>query len=156
VKNIQSRKETIIKVVKAILLHQEDFLIKGPGHLKPLVQAEIAREVGMHESKISRVTSNKFVQTPWGVFELKYFFATKIKSDDGNERSSDEAISLLRDIIAQEDPSKPLSDEEIQIRLKKAGIEISRRTIAKYRGNLNIPPSHMRKRQNSINRKVER
>ena len=78
VKNIQSRKETIIKVVKAILLHQEDFLIKGPGHLKPLVQAEIAREVGMHESKVSRVTSNKFVQTPWGVFELKYFFATKI------------------------------------------------------------------------------
>ncbi len=155
VKNIQSRRDTILKVVKAIMHHQQDFLIKGPGHLKPLVQAEIAHEVGMHESTVSRVTSNKFAQTPWGVFELKHFFATRIRSEDGNERSSDEAASLIRDIIAQENPAKPLSDDEIQVRLKKAGIEISRRTIAKYRGNLNIPPSHMRKRKNFINRKGE-
>ncbi len=155
VKNIQSRRDTILKVVKAIMLHQEAFLAKGPGHLKPLIQAEIAREVGMHESTVSRVTSNKFAQTPWGVFELKHFFASRIKSEDGNERSSDEAASLIRDVIAQENPEKPLSDDEIQARLKKAGIDISRRTIAKYRGNLNIPPSHMRKRQNFINRKGE-
>lgn len=155
VKNIQSRRDTILKVVKAIMHHQQDFLVKGPGHLRPLVQAEIAREVGMHESTVSRVTSNKFAQTPWGVFELKHFFSTRIKSEDGNERSSDEAASLIRDIIAQENPAKPLSDDEIQVRLKKAGIEISRRTIAKYRGKFNIPPSHMRKRQNFINRKGE-
>ncbi|MCX7679616.1 MAG: RNA polymerase factor sigma-54 [Spirochaetes bacterium] len=150
VKNIQNRKATILKVVSAIMQHQHDFLIKGPGHLKPLVQSKIAHQVGMHESTISRVTSNKFVQTPWGVFELKYFFTNKVKSTQSDQHSSEEVLALIKDIIAREDPLHPLSDEEILNRLKKSGIEISRRTIAKYRRMLHIPPSHIRKRQNFL------
>jgi len=153
VKNIESRRETILKVVKAIMDRQVDFLVRGPGHLKPLVQSDIAGEVDLHESTVSRVTSNKFAQTPWGVFELKYFFVSRLKSGGEEDRSSDEAINLIKDIIARENPEKPLSDDEIQARLKKSGIEVARRTIAKYRGQLNIPPSNKRKKLNLINRK---
>jgi RNA polymerase sigma-54 factor len=154
VKNIESRRGTILKVVRAIMDRQLDFLVKGPGHLKPLVQTDIAREVGLHESTISRVTSNKFVQTCWGVLELKYFFVSRLKSGGENERSSDEAMNLIKDIITGEDPVKPFSDDEIQAKLMKSGIEIARRTIAKYRGLLNIPSSSMRKKLNKINKKV--
>jgi RNA polymerase sigma-54 factor len=154
VKNIESRRDTILKVVRAIMERQVDFLVKGPGHLKPLVQTDIAREVGLHESTISRVTSNKFVQTCWGVLELKHFFVSRLKSGVDNERSSDEAMNLIKDIIAGEDPARPYSDDEIQSKLMKSGMEIARRTIAKYRGLLNIPSSGMRKKLNKINKKV--
>ncbi len=153
VKNIESRRDTILKVVKAIMGRQINFLVRGPGHLKPLQQSDIADEVDLHESTISRVTSGKFAQTPWGVFELKYFFVSRLKSDGREDRSSDEAITLIKDIIARENPLKPLSDGEIQTRLKKSGIEAARRTIAKYRGQLNIPPANKRKKLNLINRK---
>ncbi|MBP7582858.1 MAG: RNA polymerase factor sigma-54 [Spirochaetes bacterium] len=153
VKNIESRRDTILKVVRAIMDRQLDFLVKGPGHLKPLVQTDIAREVGLHESTVSRVTSNKFVQTSWGVFELKYFFVSRLKSGDENERSSDEAMNLIKDIIAGENPERPFSDDEIQAKLMKSGFEIARRTIAKYRGLLRIPPSGKRKKLNIIQKK---
>jgi RNA polymerase sigma-54 factor len=107
----------------------------------------------MHESTISRVTSNKFVQTCWGVFELKYFFVSRIKSTDTEDRSSDEVMNLIKDIIAAENPENPFSDEEILARLNRAGIDIARRTIAKYRGILNIPPSNKRKKLNMIKTK---
>ena len=153
IKSITGRRNTIIKVVNAIMERQTDFLARGPGHLKPLVHTDIAQQVGMHESTISRVTSNKFVQTCWGVFELKYFFVSRIKSTDTEDRSSDEVMNLIKDIIAAENPENPYSDEEILARLNRAGIDIARRTIAKYRGILNIPPSNKRKKLNMIKTK---
>jgi RNA polymerase sigma-54 factor len=150
IKNISNRRDTIIRVVRMIMEHQRDFLIKGPGHLKPLTHLDIAGELGLHESTISRVTSSKFIQTDWGVFELKDFFVSRLKSQDSSEHSSDEVMNLIKDIIAHEDPRKPLSDGEILKRLEKAGIVIARRTIAKYRGLMDIPASTKRKKLNMI------
>ncbi len=152
-KNISSRRETILKVVRAIMEHQVEFLAKGPGHLKPLVHTDIAQELGLHESTISRVASNKFIQTGWGVFEMKYFFVSRIRSENEEDRSSDEVMNLIKDIVAQEKPDKPYSDEEIVAILKKTGIDVARRTIAKYRGMLGIPPSNKRKKLNMIKAK---
>jgi RNA polymerase sigma-54 factor len=149
-RNISSRRDTIVRVVKAIMDHQRNFLIKGPGHLRPLTHLDIADEVGLHESTVSRVTSSKFVQTNWGVFELKYFFVSRLKSYNSNDHSSNEVMNLIKDIITNEDPSKPLSDGEILKRLQNSGINLARRTIAKYRGLLEIPPSNKRKKLNMI------
>lgn len=149
-KNISSRRDTIIRVVGAIMARQKDFLLKGPGFLKPLTHQEISREVELHESTISRVTSNKFVQTSWGVFELKYFFVSRLKSTNEEDHSSDKVMNLIRDIVGNENPENPFSDEDILKRIKKSGINIARRTIAKYRGILNIPPSNKRKKINRI------
>lgn len=145
-KSIYSRRETIIKVVTSIMENQREFLIKGVGHLKPLVYSDIAEEAGFHESTISRVVNNKFVQTTWGVFELKYFFTSRLKSNDEEEYSSDEAKNLIRDIIINEDPKNPVTDREIHRRLVKTGINIAMRTVAKYRNSLNIPSSNIRKK----------
>ncbi len=154
IRNISSRRETIIKVVRAIMENQGDFLLRGPGNLKPLTHIDIAGEIGMHESTVSRVTSNKFVQTSWGVFELKYFFVSKLKTSNANEeQSSDNAMKLIKDIISTEKPDKPFSDEEIVTMLEKAGIRIARRTIAKYRDILHIPSSSRRKKLNLIKAK---
>jgi RNA polymerase sigma-54 factor len=150
IRNISSRRDTIVRVVKAIMDHQRNFLIKGPGHLRPLTHLDIADEVGLHESTVSRVTSSKFVQTNWGVFELKYFFVSRLKSYNSNDHSSNEVMNLIKDIITNEDPSKPLSDGEILKRLQNSGINLARRTIAKYRGLLEIPPSNKRKKLNMI------
>ncbi|MCU0847258.1 MAG: RNA polymerase factor sigma-54 [Spirochaetes bacterium] len=151
IKNISSRRNTIRKVVYAIMDRQMQFLVKGPGNLNPLTHLEIAQEVGMHESTVSRVTTNKYVQTGWGVFELKDFFVSRLKSGGtDDDRSSDQAMSLIKDIIAYENPESPFSDEEIAERLEKAGVSAARRTIAKYRGILNIPSSNRRKKINLI------
>jgi RNA polymerase sigma-54 factor len=151
VKNISNRRNTILKVVGSIMEHQREFLKRGPGHLKPLTHGEVAREVNMHESTVSRVTSNKYVQTCWGVYELKYFFVSRIKSSTGNDdASSDAAMNLIRDIIDRENPERPCSDEEIVRIAGKAGIDVARRTVAKYRGILGIPPSSKRKKINKI------
>lgn len=150
IKNISSRRETIQKVVTMIMSAQRDFLEKGPGNLKPLTHVEIAEALGMHESTISRVTTNKFVQTSWGVFELKYFFVSKLKSQNNDEQSSDHVMSLLKSIVDSEDPLKPYSDEDIVAIFMKNGINVARRTISKYRGILNIPPSNKRKKINMI------
>ncbi|MBN2039126.1 MAG: RNA polymerase factor sigma-54 [Spirochaetes bacterium] len=149
-RSISTRRESIIRVVTAIMEHQIDFLIKGTGHLKPLVYADIAQELGLHESTISRVSNNKFVQTPWGIFEIKYFFVSKLKSDNIEDHSSDEVMSLIKEIIANENPSKPVSDAEILKELQKKDINVARRTIAKYRSILNISSSSVRKKLNLI------
>jgi RNA polymerase sigma-54 factor len=147
IKNISSRRDTIEKVVSAIMEHQIAFLQKGPGHLKPLVHHEIAEVTGFHESTVSRVTTNKYIQTSWGVFELKYFFVSKLKSDQElGDRSVDEVMRLLEDIITHENHERPYSDEEIVKKMESAGINVARRTIAKYRGILNIASSTKRKR----------
>ncbi len=151
IKNIESRRNTIFKVVSSIMNHQREFFERGPGHLKPLTHVEIARDVDLHESTISRVTSNKYVQTCWGVFHLKYFFVSRIRSAGNNkEMSSDRIMSLIRDIVEREESRSPLSDEEIVAVLGKAGITVARRTVAKYRGILHIPSSDKRKKINII------
>ncbi|MDA3899260.1 MAG: RNA polymerase factor sigma-54 [Spirochaetes bacterium] len=148
-RSISGRRETIEKVVRAIMEFQTDFLQKGPGHLKPLIHADIADHTGFNESTISRVTSNKYVQTSWGIFELKYFFVTRVNSEN-SDQSSDNVLKLIQDIITGEDPENPFTDEQIVSRLDKAGIQTARRTIAKYRGVLNIPSSTKRKRINKL------
>lgn len=156
VRNISSRRDTIIKVARAIMERQWNFLLKGPGHLKPLTHVEIAREIEMHESTVSRVASNKYVQTSWGVFGLKDFFVSRIKSaerEDGNEQSSDAVQNLIQDIVNQENPDDPYSDEDIVKILHKAGFSVARRTISKYRGILHIPASGKRKRINMLKQK---
>ncbi len=129
---------------------QRGFLEKGPGNLRPLTHIDVANEIEMHESTVSRVTSNKFVQTSWGVFELKYFFVSRLKSETSEDHSSDQVMSLIKSIIQNENPEKPLSDEEIISLLKNSDISIARRTVSKYRGILHIPPSNIRKKINKI------
>ena len=148
-RNIQGRRETIEKVVKAVMQHQGAFLEKGPGHLKPLTYAQIAEIAQCHESTVSRVSSNKSIRCQWGTFELRYFFASKIRSSSEGH-SSDEALSLIRDVVSREKPESPLSDDEIAEYLHGAGVSVARRTIAKYRDILNIPSSSKRKRLNIL------
>ncbi len=154
-KNISNRRDTILRVAGAILLHQKEFLLTGPGSLRPLTHAEIAHEVGLHESTISRTTSNKFVQTPWGTFELKYFFASRLKGSAAGEVSSDHVMGAVRDLVAREDAANPLSDEEILAKLQAEGVSCARRTIAKYRAVLGIPPSNKRRKLNMIKNEVK-
>lgn len=153
IKNISTRRETIFKVAMSIMSRQREFLEKGPGHLKYLTHHDIADETGVHESTVSRVSSNKFVQTSWGVFELKYFFVSKIKSsqgENGENNSSDRVRGLLLEIVQGEDPGNPFNDEELAARLKEKGVIVARRTIVKYRDMLNIPSSGKRKKINMI------
>ncbi len=149
-RSISSRRDTIARVVAVVMRRQAEFLLKGPGNLRPLTHTEVADELGLHESTVSRTSSNKFVQTPWGVFELKYFFASRIRSGDPDDYSSDMIMSLVREIIAGEDALSPLNDDEILALLEKRGIRLARRTIAKYRGILRIPPSNKRKKLNML------
>lgn len=145
VKNIQQRFVTILKVSEAIMKHQKDFLDYGESMMKPLILREIAEEVGLHESTISRVTSNKYINTPRGIYELKFFFGSSIDSGSVNELASSAIRAKIKEVIKQEDPKKPLSDNEIVLLLKNQDINIARRTVAKYRDILNIAPTNLRK-----------
>ena len=145
VKNIQQRFVTILKVSEAIMKHQKDFLDYGESMMKPLILREIAEEVGLHESTISRVTSNKYINTPRGIYELKFFFGSSIDNSAGNELASTAIRAKIKEAIKQEDPKKPLSDSEIVLLLKNQDINIARRTVAKYREILNIAPTNLRK-----------
>ena len=145
VKNIQQRFITILKVSEAIIRHQKDFLDQGESMMKPLILREIAEEVGLHESTISRVTSNKYINTPRGVYELKFFFGSSIDGASGNDLASTAIRAKIKEVIKQEDPKKPLSDNEIVLLLKNQGVNIARRTVAKYREILNIAPTNLRK-----------
>jgi len=146
IKSLQSRNETLLKVASCIVAHQRGFLEHGPEAMKPMVLRNIAEEVGMHESTISRVTTQKFMHTPRGVFELKYFFSSHVSTTGGGEASSTAIRAMIRKLVGQEDARKPLSDNKIADLLLAQGIEVARRTIAKYRESLNIPPSNERKR----------
>ncbi|USE38234.1 RNA polymerase factor sigma-54 [Endozoicomonas sp. SCSIO W0465] len=144
-KNLQSRNETLMKVASQIIAYQQDFFEKGDEAMKPLVLADIAEAVGMHESTISRVTTQKYMHTPRGVYELKYFFSSHVSTAEGGECSSTAIRAHIRKLIAQETPRKPLSDNKIAAILAEQGIKVARRTIAKYRESMNIPPSNERK-----------
>jgi len=146
IKSLQSRNETLLKVAKSIVDHQKDFLELGEKAMKPLVLRDVAEEVGMHESTISRVTTQKYMHTPNGIFEFKYFFSSHVSTDSGGECSATAIKALLKEIIEQEDPTKPLSDHAISAKLKAKGINVARRTMAKYREALSIPSSNERKR----------
>ena len=146
IKSLQSRNETLLKVAKSIVEHQKDFLEFGEKAMKPLVLRDVAEEVGMHESTVSRVTTQKYMHTPNGIFEFKYFFSSHVSTDSGGECSATAIKALLKEIIDQEDESKPLSDDAISKMLKAKGINVARRTVAKYREALSIASSNERKR----------
>ncbi|HSG61153.1 MAG TPA: RNA polymerase factor sigma-54 [Pseudomonadales bacterium] len=145
-KSLQSRNETLMKVATAIVERQIDFFEHGEEAMKPMVLNDIAETVDMHESTISRVTTQKYMHTPRGVFELKYFFSSHVGTSSGGECSSTAIRAIIKKLVAAENPRKPLSDSKITQLLQEQGIEVARRTIAKYRESLNIPPSNERKR----------
>ena len=145
IQTIEQRRRTIVKVMQSIVEEQRDFFDKGPVALKPLTLQQVANRIGMHESTVSRVTTNKYVQTPRGVFELKYFFSSSLDTDDGDSMSSKAAKTRIREIIEKEDKAKPMSDQKIVDMLKAEGLNIARRTVAKYREQLDILPARMRK-----------
>lgn len=145
IKSIQQRQKTIYNVAKSIVDHQSAFLDKGIKHLKPLILKEIADDVGVHESTVSRVTNGKYIHTPRGVFELKYFFTGKVNSDVGDDRSVESVKERIKEIISNEDSKKPISDQKITSILKEEGIIMARRTVAKYREMMGILSSSMRK-----------
>ena len=147
-KSLQSRNETLLKVASKIVEHQRSFLEQGEIGMKPLILADIASEVEMHESTVSRATSQKYMHTPRGTFELKYFFSSRITGDDGEDASSTAIKATVRQLVTDEDVRKPLSDARLCLLLKEQGMTVARRTIAKYREQLNIPPSNERKRLN--------
>jgi RNA polymerase sigma-54 factor len=147
-KSLQSRNETLLKVASKIVEHQRSFLEQGEIGMKPLILADIASEVELHESTVSRATTQKYMHTPRGTFELKYFFSSRITGDDGEDASSTAIKATVRQLVADEDVRKPLSDARLCTLLKAQGMTVARRTIAKYREQLNIPPSNERKRLN--------
>lgn len=145
IKSLQSRNETLLKVATAIVQKQHDFFEQGEVGMKPLVLREIAETVEMHESTISRITTSKYMHTPRGVFEFKYFFSSHVGTDDGGEASATAIRARIKTLISEETPKKPLSDNKIASMLKEEGINVARRTVAKYREAMNIPPSNERK-----------
>lgn len=145
-KSLQSRNETLLKVSTCIVEKQQGFLDQGPEAMRPMVLHDVAEAVEMHESTISRVTTQKFMHTPQGIFELKYFFSSHVATDSGGECSSTAIRAIIKKLVAAENARKPLSDSKITDILAEQGIKVARRTIAKYRESLNIPPSNERKR----------
>jgi RNA polymerase sigma-54 factor len=145
VKNIMQRFDTIQRVSQAIVERQKSFFTHGEIAMKPLVLREIADELGLHESTISRVTTAKYMSTPFGTFELKYFFGSSLNTEAGGNASSTAVRALIRQIVAAESPAKPLSDSQISQMLDEQGIKVARRTVAKYREALKIAPTQLRK-----------
>jgi RNA polymerase sigma-54 factor len=145
IKSVDQRQKTIHKVATSIINFQREFLDQGIEYLRPLVLRDVANDIGMHESTVSRVVNNKYMHTPQGVFEMKYFFHSGISSSYGESVSSVTIKQRIRKIIENEDPRKPLSDSKIVSILQKEGLMLARRTIAKYREELKIPTSNQRK-----------
>lgn len=146
IKSIQQRQRTIVRVSEKIVERQVEFFENGVEHLKPMVLRDIADDISMHESTISRVTSNKFMHTPQGIFELKYFFNSSVSRSGGEDLASASVKKMISDIIRSEDPKKPLADQKIVDLLDQRGIQLARRTVAKYREQLGILPSSKRKK----------
>lgn len=143
--SIQQRQDTIRRIAEEIVTRQDEFLRSGRAYLKPMTMAQVAGVVGVHETTVSRAIGGKYISTPQGVFEMRFFFRTGYHTSDGDELANTSVKDAIREIVSHEDPRKPLSDEGIRDALKERGIEIARRTVAKYREELDILPSHMRK-----------
>lgn len=146
IKSIEQRRQTIYNVVKAVVDYQYDFFEKGKRHMKTLTLKQIADEVDVHESTVSRSINGKYMQTPRGLFEIKYFFTSGVTGSDGSGIASESIKSIIREMVDNEDPKAPLSDQAIADSMEECGIDISRRTIAKYRDEMNLPSSTKRKR----------
>jgi len=147
IKSIQQRQRTIYKVMESILKFQRDFFEHGPSQLKPLILRDVAEDIDMHESTVSRVTSNKYAHTPQGIYELKYFFSTAVATTDGDTVASESIRNRIRQLIQSENPAKPLSDNKISDILKEENIQVARRTVAKYRDQLGILPVKYRRKK---------
>jgi RNA polymerase sigma-54 factor len=145
IQTIEQRRRTMIRVMEAIVEAQAEFFERGPQALRPLTLQDVAERIGMHESTVSRVTTNKYVQTPRGVFPLKYFFSSGLETESGESVSSRMAMARIRELIAAEDKRKPLSDQRIAELLRKEGLIVARRTVAKYRERMDILPARYRK-----------
>ena len=140
IKSIEQRQQTIHKVMTSLLKFQRDFFEKGPGAMRPLILRDVAEDIGMHESTVSRVTSNKYVHTPQGIYELKYFFSTAVATSDGDTVAAEAIKNRIRQLVNNENPVKPLSDNTISELLAEENITVARRTVAKYRDQLKILP----------------
>nr|WP_216355093.1 RNA polymerase factor sigma-54 [Gilliamella apicola] len=145
IKSIENRNETLLKVSQFIVEHQQEFFEHGAEYMKPMILSDVATAIDMHESTISRVTTQKYLQCPAGIFELKFFFSSHVNTESGGEASSTAIRALIKKYISAEDSKKPLSDSKLVSMLEKQGIIIARRTVAKYREALSIPPSSQRK-----------
>jgi RNA polymerase sigma-54 factor len=150
IRSIQQRRQTLQRVVSSIIDFQVDFFRGGITNIRPLTLKEIAEKLNLHESTISRITTNKYIQTTWGIFELKWFFSSGVKSTEGGKESSKKIHEIIRNLVKDEDDENPLSDQDIVDLMEKKGIEIARRTVAKYRKVLRILPSNQRKRIGSL------
>jgi RNA polymerase sigma-54 factor len=147
IKSIHQRQRTIHRIASEIVAAQQEFLNKGVGHLRPMTMASVATAVGVHETTVSRTVANKYMRTPVGLFELKYFFTPGLKTDAGTDISNRTVQERIAQLVASEDRGNPLSDQAIQDALQKTGVQIARRTVAKYRIFLKIAPSHLRRRR---------
>jgi RNA polymerase sigma-54 factor len=147
IKSIQQRQRTIYKVMESILKFQKEFFEYGPSHLKPLILRDVADDIDMHESTVSRVTSNKYAHTPQGIYELKYFFSTAVATTDGDTVASESIRNRIRQLVQNENPAKPLSDNKISDILKGENIQVARRTVAKYRDQMGILPVKYRRKK---------
>jgi len=147
-KSLQSRHETLLKVARCIVERQHAFLDHGEEAMKPMVLRSIAEAIEMHESTVSRVTTRKYMHTPRGIFEFKYFFSSHVTTENGGECSATAIRAIIKKLVAAENPAKPLSDSKMASVLAEQGINVARRTIAKYRESLSISPSNERKRLN--------
>ncbi len=146
INSVHYRQNSIYKVMKSLLKFQYDFFEKGPSYLKPLILNDVAQDIGLHESTVSRITSNKYVHTPQGLYKLKYFFSSAVSTTDGNLVASEAIKNRIKQLIQQEAPEKPLSDNALSELLKKEGLSVARRTVAKYRDQMKIlPVKHRRK-----------
>ena len=145
IKSLESRNDTLLRVSRCIVEQQQAFFERGEEYMKPMVLADIAQAVEMHESTISRVTTQKYLHSPRGIFELKYFFSSHVSTEGGGEASSTAIRALVKKLVAAENPAKPLSDSKLTTMLSEQGIMVARRTVAKYRESLSIPPSNQRK-----------
>jgi RNA polymerase sigma-54 factor len=145
IKNIEQRKQTITKVCYSIVARQQDFLERGIDQLKPMMIKEVAEEIGVHPSTVSRAVANKYVHTPQGVFELRYFFSESVQGPEGGGTSLLILKRRVKKLIEEEDPSRPLTDEQITRILQSQGIQVTRRTVAKYREDMKIPSTHQRR-----------
>ena len=145
IKNIEQRKQTILKVAQVIVARQRDFFDAGPDYLKPMMIKEVAEEIGVHPSTVSRAVAEKYAFTPQGIYELRYFFSEAVNGPTGSAIPLLTLKRMVRKMIDAEDKSNPLTDDELARRLSEQGIDVNRRTVAKYRTELNILPSNLRK-----------
>ncbi|MEZ9875979.1 RNA polymerase factor sigma-54 [Vibrio breoganii] len=146
IKSLESRNDTLLKVARCIVETQQEFFDKGEEAMQPMILNDVAQAIDMHESTISRVTTQKYMHTPRGIFELKYFFSSHVSNDEGEDKSSTAIRALIKKLVAEENSAKPLSDNKIATLLAEQGVKVARRTVAKYRESLGIAPSSQRKR----------